>query len=74
MLENLREAGFPGPIRLVNPKYRDIHGGRCFARMDDLAEVPDLMVVTLPPPPTVPDIVASAERMGVAAAWSSRLG
>ncbi len=33
VLENLRQAGFPGPIRLVNPKYRDIHGGRRFARI-----------------------------------------
>src|SRR3954468_24554628 len=67
VLANLREAGFPGPILLVNPKYREIDGEPCVARIEDLAQVPDLIVITTPPA-TVPDLVASAGRKGVAAA------
>ena len=67
VLRNLREAGFPGSILLVNPKYREIDGEPCVARIEDLTQVPDLIIVTTPPA-TVPGIIASAGRKGVAAA------
>ena len=67
VLRNLREAGFPGSILLVNPKYRQIDGEPCVARIEDLTQVPDLIIVTTPPA-TVPGIIASAGRKGVAAA------
>src|SRR5829696_646526 len=67
VLRNLREAGFPGPIHLVNPKHRQIDGLPCVARIEDLPQAPDVIVVVTPPA-TVPGIVASAGRMGVAAA------
>ena len=67
VLRNLREAGFAGSILLVNPKYREIDGEPCVARIEDLAQVPDLIVV-MTPPATVPGIVASAGRKGVAGA------
>ena len=53
VLRNLREAGFPGSILLVNPKYREIDGAPCVVRIEDLAQAPDLIVVTTPPA-TVP--------------------
>src|SRR5829696_7940966 len=67
VLRNLREAGFPGPIHLVNPKHRQIDGLPCVARIEDLPQAPDLIVVVTPPA-TVPGIVANAGRKGVAAA------
>src|SRR3954454_1743152 len=67
VLRNLREAGFSRPILLVNPKHRDIDGEPCVARIEDLARVPDLIVVVTPAA-TVPGIVASAGRRGVAGA------
>ncbi|MFL5075879.1 MAG: bifunctional acetate--CoA ligase family protein/GNAT family N-acetyltransferase [Microvirga sp.] len=67
VLRNLREAGFSRPILLVNPKHRDIDGEPCVARIEDLAPVPDLIVVVTPAA-TVPRIVASAGRRGVAGA------
>jgi acetyltransferase len=67
VLRNLREAGFPGPIHLVNPKHREIDGLPCLPRIEDLSQAPDLIVVTTPIA-TVPGIVASAGRKGVAAA------
>ena len=42
VLRNLREAGFSRPILLVNPKYHEIDGEPCVARIEDLAPVPNL--------------------------------
>ena len=67
VLRNLREAGFPGPLHLVNPKHRQMDGVPCVARIEDLPQAPDLIVVVTPPA-TIPDIVASAGRQGVSAA------
>jgi acetyltransferase len=67
VLRNLREAGFPGPIGLVNPKYAEIDGVPCVARIEDLAEVPDVVIVAAPPQ-AVPGIVAAAGDKGAAAA------
>ena len=52
---------------LVNPKYREIDGAPCVVRIEDLAQAPDLIVVTTPTV-TIPGIIASAGRMGVAGA------
>src|SRR4051812_18191662 len=67
VLRNLRGGGFPGPIALVNPKYRQIEGLPCVARLEDLPSPPDLAIVTVPPA-AVPEVVESAGGKGVAAA------
>ena len=45
VLRNLRDAGFKGPIRLVNPHYDEIEGVRSVRSLDELPEVPDLIVI-----------------------------
>jgi acetyltransferase len=67
VLRNLREADFAGAIHLVNPKHREIGGLPCVARIEDLPQAPDLIVVVTPPA-TIPGIVASAGRNGAGAA------
>jgi len=67
ILRNLTEAGFAGPIALVNPRYSSIDGVPCVARVEDLDPVPDLVVVAAPPK-AVPGIIEAAGRKGVAAA------
>jgi predicted CoA-binding protein len=62
----VRAAEFAAPIYLVNPKHREIDGLRCVARIEDLPQAPDLIVITTPPA-TIPAIVASAGQKGVAA-------
>ncbi|MFA5956752.1 bifunctional acetate--CoA ligase family protein/GNAT family N-acetyltransferase [Hyphomicrobium sp.] len=47
--KNLLEGGFKGSISLVNPKYTEIEGHRCYASVSDLPEVPDLAVLATPP-------------------------
>ena len=66
VLRNVRAAGFAAPIYLVNPKHREIDGLRCVARIEDLPQASDLIVITTPPA-TIPAIVASAGQKGVAA-------
>jgi acetyltransferase len=65
-LRNLRDAGFKGAIRLINPHYDEIEGIRAVRSFDELPEVPDLVVIAAPPQ-AVPDIVADAGEKGIAA-------
>ena len=67
VVNNLRAAGFAGPIGLVNRRGREIDGLAAVTRLKDLPEVPELIVVTTPPA-TVPDIIDTAGAAGVAAA------
>ncbi len=66
VLENLHGAGFAGAIHLVNPRYAEIEGVRAVKSYDGLPEVPDVVVIAVPPP-AVPDAVAAASRKGTAA-------
>ena len=66
VLENLRRAGFPGVISLVNPHYDEIEGVRAVKSYDDLPDVPDVVAIAVPPP-AVPAAIAAAARKGTAA-------
>ena len=65
-LRNLRNADFKGPIHLINPHYDEIEGIRAVRSLDELPEVPDLVVIAAPPQ-AVPDIVTAAGEKGIAA-------
>ena len=67
ILSNLREAGFRGPIHLVNPRHREIDGLIAVASFDRLPETPDLAVIAAPPQ-TIPGLVADAGAKGCAGA------
>jgi acetyltransferase len=67
VLGNLRAAGFPGSLRLVNPRYDEIDGVPAVKKLAALPLVPDIVVVTAPAA-AVPDIVAEAGALGTAAA------
>ncbi len=49
-LDFLRRYGFAGPIYPVNPRYDDIDGVRCYAKITDLPEPADMAVVVVPAP------------------------
>ena len=66
-LRNLREAGFAGPLHLVNPRYAEIDGLPVARSLRDLPEPPDVAVIAVPPE-VVPSVVAEAAECGVAAA------
>jgi|RhiMethySRZTD1v2_1073278.scaffolds.fasta_scaffold01922_9 acetyltransferase len=67
VLCNLRAAGFPGSLHLVNPRHDHIDGVPAVKKLEALPHVPDIVVVTAPAA-AVPDIIAEAGALGTAAA------
>lgn len=64
---NILDGGFSGPVWPVNPKYDSIDGARCFARVGDLPEAPDLAVIVTPRE-TVPGLIEELGKAGTRAA------
>jgi acetyltransferase len=67
LLDNLVGAGFKGQIYPVNPKYTELAGRPCHARLTDLRKTPDLVVIATPPK-TVPDLIDECAACGARAA------
>ena len=44
----LKNAGFPGPIYLINPKHRELHGLPCFPDVGAIGKPCDLAIVAVP--------------------------
>src|ERR1700680_4235768 len=65
VLRTLRNAGFEGPIHLINPHYDEIEGVRSVRSLDELVDAPDLIVIAAPPQ-AVPAMVAAAGEKGTA--------
>jgi acetyltransferase len=61
--QNLRAAGFGGPIMAVNPKYEDVAGLPCYADVASLPVAPDLAVICTPPE-TIPGLVSQLGARG----------
>lgn len=66
VFRNMERAGFAGPLYPVNPKYDHVMGRRCFARVADLPEAPELAVIATPAQ-TVPGLVAELAERGTRA-------
>lgn len=64
---NLTQGTFKGPVFAVNPKHGTLDGQRCFARVADLPQVPELAVICTPPA-TVPGLIAELAARGTRAA------
>jgi acyl-CoA synthetase (NDP forming) len=43
-LLNLERGGFDGPVYPVNPGYEELRGLRCYPSLDELPEVPDVVM------------------------------
>ncbi len=43
ILRNLAKGGYTGRVYPVNPRYEEVQSMRCYAALDDLPEVPDLV-------------------------------
>ncbi|MDJ1157939.1 bifunctional acetate--CoA ligase family protein/GNAT family N-acetyltransferase [Chelatococcus sp. SYSU_G07232] len=67
VLQNLRQGGFAGTIRLVNPRYTELDGCAAVPDIEALPEAPDVVIVATPPH-SVPGILARAGAKGAAAA------
>ena len=62
-----REFGYAGKVYPVNPKYQEIAGVPCFAKLADIPGEVDLAVITLPAS-AVPEALAECGTKGVKAA------
>ena len=49
ILKNLINYGFKGKIYPVNPKYKEIMGLKTYPNISSLPEVPDVVVIAVPP-------------------------
>ncbi|MCA1408371.1 bifunctional acetate--CoA ligase family protein/GNAT family N-acetyltransferase [Ensifer sp. IC3342] len=67
VIDNVLRAGFEGDVWPVNPKYSEVAGLRCYARIDDVPGTPDLAVIATPPK-TVPTLIRSLGERGTRAA------
>ena len=47
MVRTIQSSGYSGDITLINPRYREIDGTPCIARLSDLESAPDLVVAAV---------------------------
>ncbi|MBU4175686.1 MAG: CoA-binding protein [Actinobacteria bacterium] len=64
VVSNILEFGFEGRLYPVNPGAGDVLGLRCYEKLSDVPETPDLVVGVLPREKT-PDLVLQCSRAGV---------
>ena len=67
VLANIIQGGFGGAVFPVNLKYNEVQGLRCYRRIAELPEAPDLAVI-MTPPETVPGLIGELGQRGVKAA------
>ncbi len=58
-IANIRAAGFPGTVHVVNPNYAEIEGMETVKSLDAITGPIDVAVITVPPA-AVPETVAAA--------------
>ena len=63
----LKKSGFEGPIYPVNPHERKVLGLLCYPTVEEIKDPVDLALITTPAR-TIPDILASCGRKGIAGA------
>jgi acyl-CoA synthetase (NDP forming) len=63
----LRQVGFAGEIHVVNPKYPEISGLKCWPDIESLPGAPDVALIMLGAA-SVPDAVRACGRKGIRAA------
>ncbi|WP_374583955.1 bifunctional acetate--CoA ligase family protein/GNAT family N-acetyltransferase [Pseudoduganella sp.] len=63
VMNNMAESGFAGAIWPVNPKYEQLRGIPCYARLSALPRAPDLAIICTPPE-TVAELIAELGARG----------
>ena len=67
VFENLRKAGFSGPLYAINPKHKHLHHQPCYPSIAAIGKPVDLAVIATPAS-TVPEIIHACGEFGVRAA------
>jgi acetyltransferase len=47
VVRNLSKLGFAGPVYLVNPRYTEIDGRRCYPSLAELPATPDAVFIAI---------------------------
>lgn len=66
-IKTLIEEKFEGQVYPVNPKEESILGLRCYAKVSDIEDPVDVVLITTPAP-TIPEILEDCGKKGVAGA------
>jgi len=66
-MSNILKGGFEGRVYPVNPGSTEVLGVKSYVRVVDIPEVPDLVVIVVPPP-AVPGVMRDCAAKGVKAA------
>ncbi len=61
-IQALVNAGYKGPVYLVNPRYEELHGRKCYPSAAAIGEAVDLAVVAVP----APSVPAAIRDLGAA--------
>jgi acetyl coenzyme A synthetase (ADP forming)-like protein len=64
IFNNMLSAGYKGNLHPVNPKYNEIHGYKCYPKVNDIEEEVDLVCIVVPQQ-FVKDVVTDAGIKGV---------
>jgi acyl-CoA synthetase (NDP forming) len=67
VVRNLSKLGFAGPVYLVNPRYTEIGGRRCYPSLAELPATPDAVFIAIAAEHTV-SVIEEAGRCGIKAA------
>ena len=67
VLKNLVEGGYAGQIWPLNPKYHELQGLKCYAKVGALPAAPDLALICTPAP-TIPGLIRELGARGTRAA------
>jgi len=67
VVENIVAMGFEGDVWPVNPKYEEIAGLHCYARVADIPGIPELAIIVTPPK-SVPGLIRELGQRGTRAA------
>jgi acyl-CoA synthetase (NDP forming)/ribosomal protein S18 acetylase RimI-like enzyme len=67
VLNNMAEGGYAGALWPVNPKYAELLGVPCYAKVAALPKAPDLAIICTPPA-TIPGLIAELGARGTRAA------
>ena len=63
ILTNLMRYGFKGRVYLVNPKYKEVLGIKCWSSVSELPEAPDMAVIAVPPKAVI-KVISELSRVG----------
>lgn len=63
LAKNLLRLGYIGKIYLVNPKYEEIFGNKCYGRLSEINESVDLAIIAIPAKLVAEEIKANASKI-----------